>query len=310
MVALCLGAGACGTTPGRSSGPPAQAPSAYRETVLADRPVGYWRLDETDGASAYDQSPAANHGAIEAVVALTQTGATPGDGNTAMLFNGNGRIFVPDSASLQIKGGAITLEAWVRPVAIQRGQTFILCKGRAGVQTEYCLVLMDGVPAYQSVVEHYVSTGDALPLGRWTHIAVTIVNNAAGTFYVNGIEAGTFAETTNHIITSSTHPVMVGAEADATSGWFTGAIDEVAVYDHALAAERLARHVASAAERAAGRTSDQLRSGLTRAARNTRPATKVSLHADGEARHRVSRPTRQLFGSAEELTQLGRRTRT
>ena len=251
MVALCLSMGACGTPPGRSSGPPVQGPSAYREAVLADRPVGYWRLDETDGARAYDQSDAGNHAAIEAVVGLKQMGATTGDGNAAMQFNGQGRIFVSDSASLQMKS-AITLEAWVKPMTIQRGQTFVVCKGRAGVQTEYCLALMDGIPAYQSVVEQYMATSGALPTGVWTHIAVTIVDNAAGTFYVNGVAAGTFAETTNHIITTSTHPVVVGAEADATGGWFMGMIDEVAVYDHPLTAERLARHVAAAAEKSTG----------------------------------------------------------
>lgn len=246
VLLACLAVGACGSKEKAPPGPPPQGPSAYRQAVLADMPVGYWRLDETGGPKAFDQSSGANHGTIEGAVTLQHPGATPGDGDKAILFDGKGRIVVPNGPSLQIGSGALTLEAWVKTRNIQRGQAMIVCKGTAGVQTEYCLVLMDGVPAYQSVVEQYVAKSDPLPTGVWTHLAVAIADNAKGTFYVNGAEAGGFSATTKHVVTSSTHPVVIGTEAGVKARSFTGAIDEPAIYDHTLTAEQVSKHVAAA----------------------------------------------------------------
>jgi hypothetical protein len=256
MTALCLTAVACGVEPAVQSGPPPQGASAYRAAVLADGPIGYWRLDETHGVRAYDQSATGSHGTIEAVVALQQPGAT-GDGDAAMQLNGTGRIFVPDNPSLQVKSGNLTLEAFVKPSQIKAGLSIILCKGRAGIQTEYCLGLLAGRVAYQSVAEQYVSSSEPLPVDRWSHIAITIAGNATGRFYVNGVAAGTFSTTSNHLVTAAELPVCIGAEAAMTDGWFFGAIDEAAIYNHTLTAERLGQHVEAAAQKAAATTRPQ-----------------------------------------------------
>ena len=255
LAALSL-SGACGLGPNPLSGPPPQGASAYRDAVLADGPIGYWRLDETHGMRAYDQSATVSHGMIEAVVALNQPGGT-GDGDAAMEFKGTGRIFVPDSPALQVKGGNLTLEAFVKPMAATAGLSFVLCKGRSGEQTEYCLGLVDGRLAYQSVAEQYVSPSGPLPIDRWSHVAIAIVDNATGKFYVNGVVTGTFSATTGHIVTASKLPLGIGAEADSKGGWFVGAIDEAAIYNHTLTAERLGKHVEAAAQKAAGTTRPQ-----------------------------------------------------
>jgi hypothetical protein len=253
VVFACLMAAACSKTP-PPPGPPPQGPSAYRQAVLSDKPVAYWRLDESAGTKAFDQSSATNHGTFEGAVRLQEPGATSGDGDKAILLDTQARVVIPNSPSLQIRSGALTLEAWVKRQTNQLGQTVILCKGTAGVQTEYCLVLMDGVPAYQSVVEQYVASGDALPTNVWTHIAVAIADNAKGTFYINGAEAGTFSSTTRHIVTSSTQPIVIGNEAGVKARSFAGAIDEPAIYDYTLTGEQIAKHFAAATQKVAGET--------------------------------------------------------
>jgi hypothetical protein len=245
LVTFGVALGACSEKPPQ---PPVQGPSPYRLQVLADKPAGYWRLDEESGAVAFDQTTNANQGAIRSGVTQKYAGATAGDGDTAMFFDGvSGQVAVPSSPSLQMPFGTVTLEAWVKPAGLQRGAIFLLGKGTAGVQTEYGFMLMDGVPAYQSVVERYVASAPPLQPGSWTHLAVTIANNEAGTFYVNGKEAGTFSAKTGHIVTSSTQPVMIGNEA-AASMRFVGAIDEPAIYPSVLTAEQLALHVTLAAK--------------------------------------------------------------
>ena len=239
-VMSSLAFGACSEKPAQ---PPPQGTSAYRQQVLADKPAGYWRLDEASGTVAFDQTANANHGTIvQSGVTVKYAGATTGDGDTGMFFDGlSGQIAVRNSPSLQMRIGAATLEAWVKPVGIQPGTIFIIGKGTAGVHTEYGLVLANGIPGYQSVVELYLSTAPPIATGVWTHLAVTIALNYVGRFYINGKEGGTFPATSGHAITSSTQPVMIANEAGAATR-FLGAIDEPAIYSHALTAEELARH--------------------------------------------------------------------
>ena len=60
-------------------------PSAYRDTVLADHPISYWRLDETSGTTATDVQ-LANTGAYVGSPTLGQPGAIVGDPDTAVSF--------------------------------------------------------------------------------------------------------------------------------------------------------------------------------------------------------------------------------
>jgi hypothetical protein len=241
-IVLCSAITSCG---GGSSQPPQQGPSAYREQILADHPEGYWRLDEKTGTVAFDQSANANSGRIAEGVLLDDAGATRGDGDAAMFFGGTtGEIVIPTSPSLQLEKGSVTLEAWIKLGGPQTGVVTILGKGRSGVQTEYGLILVDGVPGYQSVVERYMSKGSLTP-GVWTHVAVTVENNAVGTIYVDGTVAATFMSATNHTVSRSTEPVTIAGQAGASARFF-GGIDEPAIYSYPLKAAQVAAHVALA----------------------------------------------------------------
>ena len=77
--------------------------AAYRETVLADNPAGYWRLDT---AEPVPSSVVANSGFLGAVVDGTVVGDialntdTPlvGDANPSFEFTAGGRITIPFAA--------------------------------------------------------------------------------------------------------------------------------------------------------------------------------------------------------------------
>jgi hypothetical protein len=117
------------------------------------------------------------------------------------------------------------------------------------VWTEYGLVLINGIPAYQSIAESYPApNGNVLTVGVWTHLAVTVASNRVITFYVNGTKTGTVSAATGRVVTASTQPFTIGNEA-ASATSFRGAIDEPALYDHALTPEQLARHVATATQK-------------------------------------------------------------
>ena len=79
---------------------PRAAPGAdettYSATVLADAPVGYWRLDESNGRTAYDSSGANRNGTYAAAgVALGASGALTGDPDTAAALGPAGSASFP-----------------------------------------------------------------------------------------------------------------------------------------------------------------------------------------------------------------------
>jgi hypothetical protein len=85
------------------------ASTAFAAEVLADGPIGYWRLGEPAGSvSAADASGNRNEGAASGGVTFGQPGFHGGD--TAALFDGStGRVTVLNSNSLNPPH--ITIEA-------------------------------------------------------------------------------------------------------------------------------------------------------------------------------------------------------
>src|SRR5262249_55411434 len=86
--------------------------SNFADEVLADGPIGYWRLGERLGSvSAFDASGNGNNGTCSGGITFGQPGFQGGD--TAALFDGRtGRIVVLNSNSLNPPH--ITMEAKVR----------------------------------------------------------------------------------------------------------------------------------------------------------------------------------------------------
>jgi hypothetical protein len=74
-----------------------------------------------------------------------------------------------------------------------------------------------------------------LPVNTWSHVAVTY-DGAALRFYVNGVEVGSGSVTGS--ITTSTNPLQIGGDS-FWGQYFQGLIDEVRVYNVALAPEQV-----------------------------------------------------------------------
>ena len=52
----------------------------YDTEILADSPVGYWKLNETSGTTAYDSSGNGNNGTLHGGITLNQPGPWSGGG--------------------------------------------------------------------------------------------------------------------------------------------------------------------------------------------------------------------------------------
>ena len=244
-----------GTSPG-SVVAPAPPRQTYRSTVLADHPVGYWRLGEAGGAKLTDQTSNGNDGTYHGGVSRRQRGALRGASNTAVALNGtSGYATIPNSPSLNPRR-SITLEVWVKPKRSRNytQQIPILLKSYTSHTYpfyQYTLFISD-VPQRPKNLTFQVPNYGGLDgvsrnstgwrYDRWNHIVGTYDGRKAR-LYVDGVEVG--SKRVSGRLSAYRTPLAIGAYDDLKKDWvhcFNGKIDEVAVYSTALSAEDVLRH--------------------------------------------------------------------
>ena len=106
-------------------GPVRAQADSYSAAVLTDNPVSYWRLGESSGTTAADES-GANPGTYLNSPTLGAPSLLASDtADTAVSFDGvNDTVKVPSSPSLEL-GSTLSLEAWIKPkTALPSSGTF------------------------------------------------------------------------------------------------------------------------------------------------------------------------------------------
>jgi hypothetical protein len=101
-----------------AGGRPRQAPvgnSLYSQQVIALGPVGYWRLGETNGPTAFDSSGYRNNGLYHGSPAFGQPGAIRTDANTAIGLDGRSYVEIPSQSGFSVGASGLTVQAWLRP---------------------------------------------------------------------------------------------------------------------------------------------------------------------------------------------------
>jgi hypothetical protein len=139
---------------------------------------------------------------------------------------------VADDASLDLTR-AMTLEAWVRPVA--QGARSVLVKER-GNRLSYGLYARPSAHVF-TTAEQALRGRPTLPRNRWSHLAMTWDGRIVR-IYVDGEQVATHALAGT--APASDGPLRIGGNA-IWPELFKGAIDEVRVYDRALGASEIAR---------------------------------------------------------------------
>lgn len=220
--------------------------AAYPDEVLADNPVAYWRLGEASGEIASDVT-GQHPGTYVNGVVLGAPGALAGDTNSAATFSAAAqtKIEVPYTAALNPP--AFTIECWARVT------------GNAGV---YRSPLTSRHIAPGNATSGYIfyagnnnrwqfwtgpgsgwqnMQGPTIVEGEWAHLVGTY-DGTTKRFYVNGAEVGSVL-TTVQLNQNSLLRIGGGAsENEVGDLFFEGDIDDVAVYNSALSAERVAAH--------------------------------------------------------------------
>jgi concanavalin A-like lectin/glucanase superfamily protein len=220
--------------------------ASYQQTVLADNPVMYLRLNETVGTTAADTSGNGHAGTYTGAWTLGVAAGGTGLG-TAISSAGATGIFVdiPSSAALDITGD-VTLEAWINTTQ-SGGSQYIMSKGQTDASHgSYGMYLdLNGKIVFTCTEVSLVLTGtSAHSLNTWYHIACTRSGNT-WTIYTNGVADGTTSNAQAISATARNYRISGVVEQAGTFFPFTGAIDEVAVYNTALSAAAIAAHYAA-----------------------------------------------------------------
>ncbi|MBD0671754.1 hypothetical protein BU198_13860 [Streptomyces sp. CBMA156] len=222
----------------------------YRGSVVADSPGGYWRLDETGGTTAASEVAAIKGNGTYAPAA--KPGSTgvfgPGDGRAAE-FNGTASSFIElPTPILQAKNDSAA-ELWFRTGA---GGVLLNMQnepmGAAPFNTVPVLYVGDDGRlrgAFNGINGTVITSAGAVTNGSWHH-AVISTGQGSTSLYLDGSLVGTASGTVNHLNMNRTYlgGGYVGGwpSGNGNWAWLTGQIDEVALYQHPLSAERVAAH--------------------------------------------------------------------
>jgi hypothetical protein len=231
--------------------------------------VGYWNFDRDGEAVVLDSSAYQNHGEFRdepephaddiyggeprlswakrsswspssSAKPVGNTGAPPelteGVSGYAYYFDGGGNcINIEESESLDITGRQITLSAWISAARIDRRQV-VVAKTAGGDNTwimeinpidfkEGTICFYLDLPGFD-----YLGSSTLIVADRWYHV-VMVYNETKRMIYIDGQRDA--EQTLSGDIPLNDQPVRIGNWGSLDRA-FTGAIDEVAIFNRAL----------------------------------------------------------------------------
>jgi len=197
--------------------------------------IALWRA-ETDASDTVGGHDGVFYSGTNVVApSVTSTGMVGG----AFSFDGAVHVRVPNSATL--KPAQFTAEAWVYPT-VQSGdfQTIISSGSSQGGVGPWFLQIVSGFPRFTFNAANSVEAPSQIPSNQWTHLAISF-DGSTKRLYVNGLLAISFFFPAAFVY-DATAPLTIGSDwrANASIYRFNGSVDEVALYDRALADSEIA----------------------------------------------------------------------
>jgi uncharacterized delta-60 repeat protein len=238
----------------------------YLLAVLALHPLAFWRLDETNGFTAYDTIHGYD-GAYTNVIlgqpghVSTEPGKT-GPSKLAAQFglaNGTPSIVSIPKLDLSVPNGGngkFAVALWLRAGAVSKRGDAIISKGYAGGGEQFCLDCGGTGGAFRfyfrdSGGSSCWTTSSVKPDDKWHFLAgVCDQANSRIYIYVDGTNTGESSTTVGTGIRATSLPAIIGAcqtrQGPSYVSQFAGSIDDVAIFTNVLnAAQVLALYNAS-----------------------------------------------------------------
>jgi predicted secreted protein len=238
--------------------------AGYARIVVADDPVAYWRLDETNGSVTAVDAVGSFDGQYQANAGTLVYGAASGiphETNAAISISGGSVVTIPYALELNPVTGPWSFEAWIRPASLDPGHFrtpfssmwnsdfgghlfgWNIYQHVAGVWT---LNAYNGGPG-GSFTSDFVH--NPINTNTWYHMVIaddlTFIR-----YYVNGVlvvtinrnNFGFVANGLNGDVTVAGAPTVLGQRSDNAFDPFDGYIDEAAAYNYALTLAQAQNH--------------------------------------------------------------------
>jgi hypothetical protein len=222
----------------------------YRDAVLADTPILYWRVSETTGTTAANSASTGPAGTYYSSPALGQASALTSEiVNKSISTATSGSVTAATATTAPTQ---FTIEAWIKTSTTAGGRIFGFGNNSTttlSTNTDRQLYLSPTGKAVAGLRNSaLVKTVATSPLsyndGHWHYLAATY-NNTILRLYVDGAQVATTTTTT-----AATFSGYWRAATENLSTWptppsgnnYAGGLDELAVYSTALTATRISAH--------------------------------------------------------------------
>lgn len=227
-------------------------------------PIGWWKLDECQGTTAYDSGnppTGGNNGTItigasgtEDTVGTCNTSSTSwGSGSSgkysaSLDFDGTDDYIDTGSSSFNFTTQPFSVSAWVYSDDLGSGvNAEIVATDKANSPASGWGFLLVGPSEILRLVTRgttpsNIDSVSSVPINTWSHVAATF-SGTSGTMalYINGVLNNSTSYTGS--ITSAACNLQIGrrfrTSCAATAVYFNGKIDDVRVYNYALSAAQV-----------------------------------------------------------------------
>lgn len=217
--------------------------TTYSAAILADSPYCYYRLGESSGAVATDSSGNGRNGTYTGTVSYSIAGAILDDGDTAISNNGSA-AYVSTSIPAYDTNSNFTAEAWFKTSAATGAYYHIMSAQTSGGAKPFECGIWDDSKAYCTTDDgidkaNYTKSSAAVNDGNWHYIAISHASSGAFSTYLDGVLLGTRNDTGS---TANADGVMIIGASVFDNMYYSGVLDEVAVYSSALSASQILNH--------------------------------------------------------------------
>lgn len=214
----------------------------YAQQVLADNPIGYWKLDETAGTTAADSSGNGRDMTVSGSVTLGAAAIRP---NSPRAFDFTGG-YLSRAYDAGLNANSHSWEAWVNADAVSSYRAILARDGNSGSRGPTLYVQGGILDLYTGGND--VVAARTLAIGGMYHVVATYDYAAQLVcFYVNGVLD--VVRTGWNIPISALNGIYIGASPAGTGAPtlpFDGKISDVAYYTTTLSALRVAEHYRAA----------------------------------------------------------------